>query len=62
MPIPQVIQLRGRLGGVLNLLTGMFGAGGNLAEKADLAVEKLQGYKETMVRVFCGERRLVGRG
>ncbi|CAN0001477.1 unnamed protein product, partial [Laminaria digitata] len=44
-----VIQLRGRLGGVLNLLTGMFGGGGGLVEKADMAVEKLQGYKETMV-------------
>eukprot|EP00904_Undaria_pinnatifida_P003458 jgi/Undpi1/13112/HiC_scaffold_8.g02774.m1 len=49
--LEKVIQLRGRLGGVLNLLTGMFGAGGNLAEKADLAVEKLQGYKETMMEL-----------
>lgn len=46
----QVIQLRGRLGGILNLLTGMFGGGNNMVAKADLAVEKLQTYKERMVR------------
>lgn len=45
----QVIQLRGRMGGILNLLNGMFGGGGNIVEKADVAVEKLQGYKERMV-------------
>lgn len=45
----QVIQLRGRLGGILNILTGMFGGGTNIVEKADQAVEKLQGYKERMV-------------
>jgi len=44
-----VIQLRGRMGGILNLLNGMFGGGGNIVEKADVAVEKLQGYKERMV-------------
>lgn len=38
----------------MNLLTGMFGGGGGFVEKADLAVEKLQGYKETMVRLFGG--------
>lgn len=46
----QVIQLRGRLGGVLNLLTGMLGGGNKVVERADIAVEKLQGYKERMVR------------
>lgn len=46
----QVIQLRGRMGGILNILTGMFGGGGGgIVEKADVAVEKLQGYKERMV-------------
>lgn len=45
----QVIKLRGRMGGILNLLNGMFGGGGNIVEKADVAVEKLQGYKERMV-------------
>lgn len=37
------------MGGILNLLNGMFGAGGNIAEKADVAVEKLEDYKEKMV-------------
>lgn len=52
----QVIQLRGRLGGILNLLTGMLGGGNKVVERADMAVEKLQGYKERMVReiVFSG--------
>lgn len=45
----QVIKLRGRMGGILNLLNGMFGGGGNIVEKADVAVEKLQTYKERMV-------------
>lgn len=44
-----MIQLRGRMGGILNLLTSMFGGGTNVVEKADMAVEKLQGYKERMV-------------
>ncbi|CAN0365115.1 unnamed protein product, partial [Ectocarpus sp. 12 AP-2014] len=47
----QVIQLRGRMGGILNLLTGMFGGGNNVVKKADMAVEKLQGYKERMMEL-----------
>lgn len=37
----------------MNLLNGMFGGGGNIVEKADVAVEKLQGYKERMVSYRC---------
>eukprot|EP00752_Nemacystus_decipiens_P006686 g6013.t1 len=49
--LEKVIQLRGRMGGILSLLNGMFGGGGNIVEKADLAVEKLQDYKEKMVEL-----------
>ncbi|CAN0206159.1 unnamed protein product [Ectocarpus sp. 6 AP-2014] len=49
--LEKVIQLRGRMGGILNLLTGMFGGGTNVVEKADMAVEKLQGYKERMMEL-----------
>ncbi|CAM9691052.1 unnamed protein product [Scytosiphon promiscuus] len=50
--LEKVIQLRGRMGGILNLLNGMFGGGGGgIVEKADVAVEKLQGYKERMVEL-----------
>lgn len=49
--LEKVIKLRGRLGGILSLLSGMMGSGTNVVEKADQAVEKLQEYKLTMMEL-----------
>ncbi|CAM9595084.1 unnamed protein product, partial [Discosporangium mesarthrocarpum] len=46
-----VIQLRSRIGGLLNMFKTMMGTGDTLIDKVDTAVEKLQGYKEQIVEL-----------